>query len=432
MARVIGIDIDAHSIKAVLLRSSLRSHELLAYDEIVLDKDLVSDELKRKAIYEGLRELQQRFSSETDSVVCAISGGIVSMRTLNFPKVALRHLDGLVPNELEAELPFDIEEVVFDYQSVAKGDESLQVLATAVPKSALEDTIELFSSAGLSPREIAIGAASLDGLAPLLADLRAPGPIVLVDFRNAETDVCIIQNGHCVLARTLSHGVRSSQSSPETLAMQIKQTLASYRASNGLLPVQAYIVGEGSTLPNASRWVSELLHIPTDTLLLPVASGLEAEQTTRYARAAALAARILGRGKRINLRSGEFRPERATSVLRERAGLLAACAVAIVVSFVVFAYGHLQLLENQNEALKIELSQLSKKVFDDEASDPKRARELLEGRGQGKNPLPEIRAFDIMEFVSNAVPPNIAHDTRQLRIELGIGGGRGRLELEEF
>ena len=55
------------------------------------------------------------------------------------------------------------------------------------------------------PRELAVGPAALDGLLALLAP--APGDAwLLVEVNGEQTDVCVVRNGACELARTLDAG----------------------------------------------------------------------------------------------------------------------------------------------------------------------------------------------------------------------------------
>ena len=105
MKSVLGLDVGSHSIKAVELQQTLRG-----LDPIQLrlcprrDPDTPLEEV--------LRPFIKQHHLGTEHVLCAVPGGRLSSRRLDFPFRDRRRLRQAVPFEIEGEAPFDLEDVV--------------------------------------------------------------------------------------------------------------------------------------------------------------------------------------------------------------------------------------------------------------------------------------------------------------------------------
>ncbi|MCB9667489.1 MAG: hypothetical protein H6715_05135 [Myxococcales bacterium] len=422
MAKILGLDIDKNSVRAVLVHSAMRKNEIVRCVELSL-QDKMEDGLGH-----AIGELKEELGSP-DTVITCLEGQQVSLRSLDLPRAAARHLQQIIPNELESLLPFDLGDVLFDYQPISSNAEGLRVLTASAPKSAVASHIERLESATIHAQEIAAGAAALDGLSAVVPALRASGPIMLIGLDPDATDICFLRDGACDAARTLSTGVAGLPASADVLGREIAQTLAAYRTSGAEPPSAVYLLGDGSLAEGAVRWMSDLLKLDVDVLELPDLPGALPEHKPKFARALALASRTVSRGKRINLRSGDFATTPTLGVFREKAKLFAWCGAAIFAAFLVSTVGRYQMLGKQHEALELRLARVSKEVFGKETTSAEEARGLLEGKGQD-DPIPKTSAYDILEAVSRAVPESIVHDTKELRIEIGMAEDRGRLEIE--
>jgi general secretion pathway protein L len=425
MTRVLGIDIDRHSIKAALVQTAMRKSETLCYAEAKLSGDN-----PEQAMLEAVTQMQATLGHRYDAVIACLGGQDVSFRVLQLPRAASRHLHQIIPNELESLLPFDMADVLFDHQPISQTPQTVRLLTAATPRQSVVAELQRLKNLNMQAQELAVGAAAFDGLGGSVAELREAGPLMLISLDLDSTDICVLRQGTCELARTLSIGVSKLPGQADALGREITQTLAGYRGSGGELPTAVYLVGEGSIAPGAVRWMSELLHVDVDVLELPNAPGVEPAQRPRFARALALASRTVVRRKRLNLRAGDFAPDRTLNLLREKSKLLAWCGAALFVAFVVSSYGRYQLLGKQRDALQLRLGRATQELFGEEAKTAERARALLEGKDGDEDPLPRVSAYDILEAVSRAVPDSIVHDTKELRIEIGLGGDRGRLDLE--
>ncbi len=117
-------------------------------------------------------------------------------------------------------------------------------------------------------------------------------------------------------------------------------------------------------------------------------------------------------------------------LLRTHGRMLAICAAAIFLSFVFATWARWSVLGDEQEELRDRLAAVTEELFDEETRSAEQARELLEGGTNVIDPLPTMTAFDVLDAVTKAIPPEITHDTRRLDIEIDDIAREGRFELQ--
>ena len=426
MSTVLGLDIGRHRVRGALIKTTMRRTEVLRYMEEPVE---AADDPHGRAT--NLRDAVQRVvrgaGKPPDRVVTSLDGQEASLRVLEIPAGAAKRIGEILPFELEAVLPFAPEEAVVDHQPIDQHEGQLRILAAAAPSERVATRLAELRDVGIDPKELAVGAAALDGLVPLMEGLQRPGPFLLLDVGNVETDVCILENGRCAFARTLSAGLEDAESG--RLSQQLKGTLTSWRAAGAAEPVEAWIMGGAATDENSVPWFMSELGMEARTAPLPFAAGAE-QSVAQFGRALALACRTTGRAKRLDMRQGEFAPKRAMGAIRQHARLIAIGAGVVFLSFAFATWARWSLLEDENAALQAQLATVTEDAFDEETTSPTRARELLERGPQSQDPLPRFDAYDVLDALSALIPAEITHDTRRLHVELEEGGHTGRFELQ--
>lgn len=429
MARILGLDIGHNSVRAALVRTALRSATVVRYVEMRL-VGAPGPAGRASALREAMRELSLQLGGTPDAVIVALPGDAASLRVVELPAGAARRIDEVLPFELENLVPFALEDCVVDHQPISTVGGKLRLLAAAAPKERLLTLLAELRDANVEPREIAIGAACLDGLVPLVAALESGGPFLLLDLGETDAAICILSGGRAELARTISGGMASMPSGAGALAKQIQQTVASYRAAGGDELRGCYASGGQGSLREAVPWIASELGLAVQPLPLPPAPGADDAERPDFARALALAGRGAARGKRIDLRRGEFAAKRSMGAVRQHAALIAGCVAAVLVAFSFSTYARWSALDSKRDALATELAKVTEETLGEKTTDVKRARELLDGQSGPADPLPHFDAFDTLDAISAAIPTTVTHDTRRLTIELGDEGRPGHFELQ--
>jgi hypothetical protein len=304
-------------------------------------------------------------------------------------------------------------------------------MAVAAPRQSVADRLRQLQSAGVEPRELAVGAAAFDGLGALLGESLEDKTVLVVDVGPKSTDFAVLTNGRCTFARTVSGGMDLVESGRRAeLGGALQRTFASYRAQWSEAPALILLSGETAPMESARQWLTEQLGMQCSVAPLPEASGTDEEMRPKFTKAAALAARAISRGKQLDLRQGEFASQAAAGELRKHLRLIGVCLAAVVLSFAVSLVARYRVASAEHEALTATLSEVSKRLLVEEAHSALHARELLTAGPRVDDPLPRFDAYDVLEAISESIPAEIQHDTRRLLIEIDDDGDNGRFEIQ--
>ncbi|MCS6901240.1 MAG: pilus assembly protein PilM [Myxococcales bacterium] len=420
MATYLGIDIGQTLVRALLVRVSYRklTIEGMGACEVGGLADVV----------EAVRFAVGGLAARCDGVAVSLPGERIFLRRMELPAAAQRQLAEIIPFEIEAQIPFELEHAVFDYRPLPRGrdPEKLRVFAAIARTTEVQERIDLIKLAtGHEPEAVLPGAFSLAALIPVLPELSSVGQIAILDIGAAHTEVLLVQNGEISFARTLSVGTQGLPASASVLARELRQTLAAWRASGGGLLDAMYISGGGALAPGAEIFLSGELGVAVRMLPMPASEGLSPEQVAqlpRFAKALGLALSLGQRGKHLNLRQGPLKFERGFGFLRERVPALVALGVVIVLSAAFSLWAELRALGAEREVLEKALFIISKEVWGEGTTDPERVKTLMEQGSGGKDldPLPPVDAFDVLVQLAESVDPaSLKHDLDEVDVQRG-------------
>ncbi|MEM9067417.1 MAG: pilus assembly protein PilM [Myxococcota bacterium] len=430
MARILGLDIGPKTIRGTLVRAALRTTEIQRYLESELPPS-TEGEGATEALRYAVQDMLVQLTPPPEQIIVAFGGREASLRLVELPAGAAKKVGEVLPFELDELVPFEMEDAVVDHQPVDQGETLLRVLAAAVPKERVGARLSELKDAGLDPSELAVGAASLDGLRHLVPALISEEPQLIVHIGAEATELCVLVNGACVFARTLTGGMQELSTGGRALHREIKRTLASYRAGGGSPLAAVHLCGDPALYPDAAiPWLTDAVGITATMLSLPDAPGAEPATRARFGLATALAGRATSRGKRLDLRQGEFSHTRTRGALLQHARLLAVSAACILLAFFFSIWARYSVLDDERTQLQAQLASVTEDVFGEETLSATQARELLEGGRRVADPLPSFTAYDVLDAVSASIPTDIKHDTRRLTIEIDDEVREGRFEIQ--
>lgn len=482
MANLLGIEISPDAVRGVLIRTSLRNKQIARFEEVpILPASAIAEApaplpglVSLDPAVEGtgapgaegeatpppppepvdpvrvaIDELVRRMGPGRPAIVTALPGEEASVRRIELPAAVAKKIDELLPIEMESLVPFDPDETLLDHQSIGVEGGKLSSLVVAVPKARVRAHLDELAAWHVDPVELAVGAAALDGLAQVVPALATEGPHVVVHLGARRTDLCVLSRGAAALARTISAGIADvgdasfataggpgnafAGSAADRLARELRQTMAAWRMQGGGAPVAVHLSGVGVHDERVPAWIGAVLGVTPQLLEVPdtqpVPAGTDPAFRARFGLALALAARGTGRAKRLDLRKGEFAARRTTGLVRRHAALFAACAAALVVSFLFSTYARWSVLESRRAVLEEQLAQVTRERLGEETRSPTRARSLLESGGSRSDPMPRYTAYDALAAISAAIPEDVTHDVQRLHINLGDDRSGGHFEL---
>ncbi|MBN9162080.1 MAG: pilus assembly protein PilM, partial [Myxococcales bacterium] len=208
MSTWLGIDIGTTAVKVAAVRSAYRKTQLMGIASV----EVVQAGGVAEAISMAARAVMGEKQGLGDSIAISMEGSRATVKVVGLPASAAKQLGEVLPFELEASLPFDLDEAVFDYRLLPgtreKKGEELAVLVGVAKTAEVKDRIDLVKGAlGAEPERVGLGAfpiANLVGLVPALSE----GVVAVVDLGTVSSDVVILANGEPLFGRTIGLGTK--------------------------------------------------------------------------------------------------------------------------------------------------------------------------------------------------------------------------------
>nr|MBK7065688.1 hypothetical protein [Deltaproteobacteria bacterium] len=421
MARYLGIEVTESQLKGAVLKT--------AYKKLLLETVFA---VNRPPGPEGLQAATRELASlvqgllasaspgaqpaELDGIYASLPGHEASIRAISLPRAVWKRGEKALLAELEGAVPFDVDDAVVDAQVTAPGD-PVPLLAVAAIRDRVKNYLDGMILGGLEPRELGVSPMALGELAAEIPELAVPGPVLLVYAQDSRAEVAVLRGGVTVFARTVT-----ALTTPAARARAMRQSVAAWAAADGPPIERAYLCGleaqwtqqpvlEATLLP-----MELVMPLPSGAIQLGPSAGEFAFWESPVA--VALAARGLGRSKRVDLRKGALAVSGGAQVLRERAPYLAAAALAMVGFWGAATWARYQGLAAERNRLQETLRTVTQEVYGEPVEDPTRAMAMARGDSHRDDvdPMPGADAFDVLGVLSQRINDTVRHDVEQLDI----------------
>ncbi|MEY2577693.1 MAG: hypothetical protein QOI49_517, partial [Verrucomicrobiota bacterium] len=121
-----------------------------------------SEEMRAVQIVAALREMMSDLRIRGGNVIYTIAEEMVFSRFVRLPAIEEEKIERIIFFEAQQNVPFPIDEVVWDYQIVGGGaDEQIQVVLAAVKADWLEKTNSAVEETGLRPSVVDLATMAL-------------------------------------------------------------------------------------------------------------------------------------------------------------------------------------------------------------------------------------------------------------------------------
>ncbi|MCH8242170.1 MAG: type IV pilus assembly protein PilM, partial [Planctomycetes bacterium] len=149
-----GIDVGRCALKAIKLRSAadgkveVLGHDYVAHESILSEPGVNRQEL----ISAALEKFLSRNDITKDQVVVSVPGQHTLARFTKLPPVAPKRIPDIVRYEADQQIPFDMDEVIWDYQIFEqKGLPDVEVGIFAMKRELLREHLLHFEQASIEP-----------------------------------------------------------------------------------------------------------------------------------------------------------------------------------------------------------------------------------------------------------------------------------------
>ncbi|UCF32643.1 MAG: type IV pilus assembly protein PilM [Phycisphaerales bacterium] len=188
-----GIDIGRSALKAVRLRAAgdgkveLLAHDYIEHAKILSQPDADRDEL----ISNALEKFLSRNDLSKDSVVVSVPGQHTLARFTKLPPVAPKKVPDIVRYEADQQIPFDMDEVIWDYQTFKKEDlPDIEVGIFAMKRELIREHLLHYEQASIEPILVQSGPLAIYNAAHFDGMLSEDTTIIL-DIGAENTDLII-------------------------------------------------------------------------------------------------------------------------------------------------------------------------------------------------------------------------------------------------
>lgn len=441
MSRVIGLDVRADRVRIAVVRGGLRTAQVEALKSAARAVD--------QPVEEVVRALMAELTSgggRVDGVVGCIPARQAFVQYARFPKSAQKRIDQLLPFELEADLPLDIDDLVFTHQPLPPmtdgSDEVVNQLAACARIDQVQDLItQVREATGHEPERVGVSALELGLLVELWPGLGAGEPALIVEVGRKSSETCVVSKGIVRGARSLPFGTEAFPRDATAFVAQLRQTIVAHETRAFEVPVGSmYLVGEGAMVSGLREFLESSLALPVFVLEAQTARqgafetvpAEDAALVHEFACAIGLALHgVKGRG--FDLRQGPLAFSRGYGFIKERAPLLSALAVTILFSFIFSTWAEGRALERDHEVLVKTLELVTQDAFGEASPDPDEARALMDRflKVNPEDPMPYMDGFGAAVTLAKVLPMDLTHDVEQFEFTKGKLKIRGLVETTE-
>ena len=232
--RILGLDLGAYSVTLIGIepKGRTREFEVVSYLEEPLVPAETAEETTLSTLerYEiALSALKEKDAFKNDLIVTGVPGEAAAVRFLRFPFSDPKKIEQALPFELESEIPYDIEDVIYSWTILSgksANDAECEVLVAFSERETVRSYLDLFERVGLDPRHIRFDSLALadcfqrslfgpnaknesghDGVEETnVASVSSPSAVAIVDIGHSRTNISIVTAERLFSAQTMLHG----------------------------------------------------------------------------------------------------------------------------------------------------------------------------------------------------------------------------------
>ncbi len=208
---VVGVDIGSHAVKVCQLKRTDKGYNVIALGSAVLPEGAVDDGtlIEPEIVGTAISTLFTNLKIKNKKIGFSISGYSVIVKKVNLVVMEDDKMEEHIMAEAEQYIPFDIEDVYLDFQSLqpsSDNSERIDVMLVAAKKEVVDDYLEMLKSIDLQPVLVDVDGFALENTYECSAS--PDENVALVDIGASKMNINILANGMSVVARDVVVGSR--------------------------------------------------------------------------------------------------------------------------------------------------------------------------------------------------------------------------------
>ena len=193
--RILALDIGSSSLKLAEF-SGLKSGglQLMNYSIASLELDPTQESDRASQIVLTLRDMLRESGLKGPRVVMSVPGQSVFSRFVKLPPVDGEKVYKIILYEAQQNVPFPMDEVVWDYQLIGSAGGDLDVMLAAIKADIIEELSGCVEQAGLEPDTVDVASAALYNAVRYNYD-NLEGCVLVIDMGARSTDLIFMEQG---------------------------------------------------------------------------------------------------------------------------------------------------------------------------------------------------------------------------------------------
>ena len=193
--RILALDIGASGLKlAEFIPLKSGGVELVRYAVGMLDLDPHSEEDRHARITSTLQTMLAEAGIKPGPVLISVAGQSVFSKFVKLPPTDREKIQQIVQFEAQQNVPFPIDEVVWDYQLIGPGVGELDVMLAAIKAEIIQQLFTCIEAAGLEPELVDVAPMALYNATRYNYN-ELPACTLVVDMGARSTDLIFIERG---------------------------------------------------------------------------------------------------------------------------------------------------------------------------------------------------------------------------------------------
>ncbi len=213
---LLGLDITTSSVKLIELVDVGRGYRVESFAAEATPPNAINDKaiVDAEAVGEAIRRAVKRSGTKTRETAVAISGDAAITKVIQMPKnLSLAELEGQVELQADQYIPFPMEEVSFDFETIGTSErdpDMVDVLLVATRTENVEQRQAAVAAAGLVAKVVDVEAFAVENACSLLTHQMPEGGIgkfiAIVDFGASTTTFSVLKDLKVIYTRDFAFG----------------------------------------------------------------------------------------------------------------------------------------------------------------------------------------------------------------------------------
>jgi type IV pilus assembly protein PilM len=259
---VVGLDIGSGAVKLCAVRETKRGLFLHAFDVAELPPEAIVDGsiMDANVVTETVRELARKNKIRAKEAAISVSGHSVIIKKIPLPLMTEEELEESIVWEAEQYIPFDINDVYLDVETLvtrtAQGQ--MDVLLVAAKKEMINDYCAVTRASGFEPVIVDVDAFCLQNMFEVNYGTLPGQTVVLIDIGSTVSTINVVADGITAFTRDISMGGKQfTEEIQKQLNITYEEAEAYKRGDTTGHRSDAVLPGEVErVIQNVSEWIA--------------------------------------------------------------------------------------------------------------------------------------------------------------------------------